>query len=85
MDIDFAAMENLRRLYEHWGQEEDFKAYLEKERGERLIKLSKLSKRFTLDESLTRLIGFCVVQIHLTYNLPSIFDAEVFRTQWESS
>lgn len=80
VDIDFAAIENLRRLYENLGQEEEFKAYLEKERGERLIKLSKLSKRYTLDESLTRLIGFCVIQIHLTYNLPSIFDAEVFRT-----
>ena len=47
--------------------------------------MSKLSKRYTLEESLVRLLGFCVVQIHLTYNLPTIFEADLFRTQWDSS
>jgi len=32
-----------------------------------------------------RLLGFCVVQIHLTYNLPTIFEGDLFRTQWDSS
>ena len=61
VEVDFAGVENLRRLYEQLGQEEEFKGYLARERGERIIKLAKLSKRFTLEESLSRMVGYCVI------------------------
>jgi hypothetical protein len=48
LDIDFAGIENLRRIYEKINQEKDFKQFLESERTERILKLSKLPKRFSL-------------------------------------
>ncbi len=80
IDIDFAGIENLRRLYEKINQEKELRQFFETERTERILKLSKLPKRFSLEESLLRMIGYFVIQIHLTYNLPQLFDADRFRT-----
>lgn len=38
-----------------------------------------------LEECLIRMLGYFVIQIHLVYNLPQIFDADKFRASWESS
>jgi len=44
LDIDFAGIENVRRLFETLGEEADLRQYVEAERLERILKISKLSK-----------------------------------------
>jgi hypothetical protein len=38
-----------------------------------------------INECLVRMIGFFVIQIHLTYNLPHMFDGEKLKNYWEQS
>ena len=45
LDLDFAGIENLRKLYSNIDEEKEYMTYLESERAERILKLSKLSKR----------------------------------------
>ena len=70
INIDYSEIDNLLRLHEKIGQDKDLRFFIETERNERILKLAKLPKRFTFEESITRMIGFFVIQIHLTYNLP---------------
>jgi hypothetical protein len=76
LDIDYASIESLRRLYCQLGQERDFLSFIQNERNDRILKLAKVSKRLKFGESLTRIVGFYVVQLHLSYNLPSLVDCE---------
>ncbi len=61
VDIDFAGIESLRRLYDQMGQGEEFNTQVNRERAERLIKLAKGSKRYNIEEALTRMIGYSVI------------------------
>ena len=42
VDIDFAEIDNLRRIHEKINQEKDFQHYLDTERNDRIMKLAKL-------------------------------------------
>ena len=44
LDIDFAGIENVRRLYDTLGQEQEFAEFVESDRSDRILKISKLSK-----------------------------------------
>ncbi|TNV74389.1 hypothetical protein FGO68_gene683 [Halteria grandinella] len=85
VDIDFGALEGLRRLSEQLGQEREFISFVESERAERILKLAKLSKRMKLSESLERIVGFFIVQLQLSYNLPQLINGESVRNQVDSA
>jgi len=50
LDLDFAGIENLRKLYSNIDEEKEYMTYLESEMAERILKLSKLSKRIVLKQ-----------------------------------
>jgi hypothetical protein len=61
INIDYSEIDNLLRLHEKIGQDKDLRCFIETERNERILKLAKLPKRFTFEESITRMIGFFVI------------------------
>ena len=79
IDIDFSGLENLRRLHETLGTEASLRSYLEQQRFDRILSLSKPKRKPSfpipplgakLEDCLTRMAGFFVIQIQLIYNLP---------------
>eukprot|EP00347_Sterkiella_histriomuscorum_P017453 403349310 len=83
IDVDFAKIDNARKLFEHIEQEQQFLDLLQQERVGRILRLSKLPRRVNVEENLTRIIGFFVIQIHLTFNLPSVFHPNTLQQYWE--
>ncbi|CDW87391.1 exocyst complex component 6 isoform 2 [Stylonychia lemnae] len=94
IDIDFAKIDSVRKLFSNIEQENQFINFIQNERIQRILKLSKLPRskqvlhliflETNVEESLARLLGFFVVQIHLTFNLSNIFHPNTLQTYWEN-